>query len=113
MKGLWMFSTILTGAAASARGQSPAVTHVDAANVSAALASGGTLVTAANLSVAGTHRIGTGQVEVHDKETDIFYIVDGEATIVTGGTMAGGRQTAPGQSRGTEVQGGETATPKR
>ena len=36
-----------------------------------------------------------GQVEVHDKETDILYIIEGQATIVTGGTMVGGRQTAP------------------
>ena len=35
-------------------------------------------------------------------------MTDGEATIVTGGTMVGGKQTAPGQLRGSDVQGGET-----
>jgi glc operon protein GlcG len=47
-------------------------------------------------------------VEVHDKETDIFYVTDGEATIVTGGTMAGGKMTKPGQWLGTSIDGGET-----
>jgi mannose-6-phosphate isomerase-like protein (cupin superfamily) len=58
--------------------------------------------------VSGNHREGPGQVEVHEKETDILYMVDGEATFVTGGTMVGGKQTAPGQLRGSDVKGGET-----
>ena len=45
---------------------------------------------------------------MHNKETDIFYVIDGEATLVTGGTVVGGKTTAPDQIRGTEVQGGET-----
>ena len=84
------------------------VTYVDHDKVAAALAKGGALVTAANLTVSGNHRMVPGQVEVHDLETDILYVTDGEATIVTGGTMIGGKQTAPSQHRGTDVQGGET-----
>jgi glc operon protein GlcG len=49
-----------------------------------------------------------GQVEVHEKETDIFYVIDGQATLVTGGTMIGGKSTGPNQLRGTDIQGGET-----
>jgi mannose-6-phosphate isomerase-like protein (cupin superfamily) len=45
---------------------------------------------------------------VHDKETDIFYVTDGEATIVTGGTMVGGKQKSPGQMLGTNIEGGES-----
>jgi len=88
--------------------QSPSVTYVDAPKVAEALAKGGSLVTASNLSVSGNHRVGPGQVEVHEKETDIFYVVEGDATLVTGGTMTGGRQTGRGQMRGTDVQGGQT-----
>ena len=58
--------------------------------------------------VAGTRRTGPGQVEVHDKETDIIYITDGEATIVTGGKMLGGKQTRADQWLGTDIQGGDT-----
>jgi quercetin dioxygenase-like cupin family protein len=49
-----------------------------------------------------------GQVEIHTKETDIFYIVDGTATFVTGGTMIDGKETRPNQMLGTDIQGGQT-----
>jgi len=86
----------------------PAVTFVDHEKVAASLAKGGDLVKSQDLLVLGAHRNGAGQVEVHDKETDVIYVVDGDATIVTGGTMVGGKVTAPGQSRGAEIQGGHT-----
>ena len=37
-----------------------------------------------------------------------MYIVDGEATFVSGGTMIGGKNTSPGQWLGSEIQGGES-----
>jgi len=83
-------------------------TYVDHEKVAAALAKGGPLVTAHDLLVSGSHRDKAGQVEVHDKETDVIYVVEGEATFVTGGTMIGGKVSRPGQSLGTEIRGGET-----
>ncbi len=68
----------------------------------------GTLVTAPNLSVLMVTRAGRGEVEVHDKETDTFHVLEGSATFVTGGTMVGGRVTGPGQQRGKDMTGGET-----
>jgi quercetin dioxygenase-like cupin family protein len=47
-------------------------------------------------------------VEVHDKQTDVIYVTDGEATFVTGGTMKGGRATGPGQQLGDSITGGTT-----
>src|ERR1700686_196841 len=88
--------------------QSPAVTFVGPDKVAEALAKGGGLVTASNLSVSGNHRAGPGQVEVHEKETDILYIIDGEATFVTGGTMVGGKMSKAGQWLGTDITGGQT-----
>jgi len=35
-------------------------------------------------------------------------VLDGEATIVTGGQMSGGKTTAPDEIRGTSVAGGES-----
>jgi len=72
------------------------------------LAQGGMLVTQSDLTVQGAHRAAAGQVEVHDKETDVLYITDGEATFVTGGTMIGGKNTKAGQWLGTDIQGGES-----
>ena len=87
---------------------SSTVTYVNHDKVAAALAKGGSLVTAPDLSVSGSHRTGPGHVEVHEKETDVFYVTDGSATFVTGGTMVGGKNTSPGQMAGTNIQGGET-----
>lgn len=70
------------------------------------VAKGGGLVTAPNLSITVAHRTEPGMVEVHDKETDTFHVLDGQATIVTGGTMVGGSVTGPGQQRGTDIKGG-------
>jgi mannose-6-phosphate isomerase-like protein (cupin superfamily) len=86
------------------------VTYVGHDKVTAALGKGGTppLVTAPDLLVSGSHRDKAGQVEVHDKETDVIYVVEGEATFVTGGTMVGGKSTKAGQHLGTDIKGGET-----
>jgi mannose-6-phosphate isomerase-like protein (cupin superfamily) len=71
-------------------------------------AKGGPLVTAPDMIVQGSHRDAAGQVEVHDKETDIIYVIDGAATFVTGGTMVGGKVSRPGQWLGTDITGGDT-----
>jgi len=66
------------------------------------------MISAPDLIVQGSHRTGPGQVEVHDKETDILYMLEGEATFVTGGTMVGGKLTRPGQYLGSDIQNGQT-----
>ena len=60
--------------------------------------------------VHASRRDTEGQVEVHTKDADIIYMLDGSTTFVTGGTMVGGKTTAPDEIRGTSIQGGETRT---
>jgi quercetin dioxygenase-like cupin family protein len=83
------------------------VTYVDHQKVSSALSKGGPLVSAPDLLVSGSHRDKGGQVEVHDKETDVIYVVEGAATFVTGGTMVGGKTIKPGQLMGKDIKGGQ------
>jgi quercetin dioxygenase-like cupin family protein len=71
------------------------------------VAKGGTLATAPTFSIIVIHRDKAGMVEVHDKETDTIYVLDGSATVVTGGAMLGGSVTAPGQQRGSDIKGGQ------
>ena len=82
--------------------------YVDAAKVAAAIAKGGNLVSASDVTVLGSHRETAGQVEVHDKETDVIYIIEGDATFVTGGKMVGGKQSRPNQWIGSDITGGES-----
>jgi quercetin dioxygenase-like cupin family protein len=72
------------------------------------VAKGGNLVTASDLTVLVNHRDKAGEVEVHDKETDVMYVLEGEATFITGGKMIGGKSTAAGQSRGKDIDGGQS-----
>lgn len=91
-----------------AAGGASGVTYVDHDKVNAALAKGGSLVTAPDLTVSCAHREKAGEVEVHEKETDVIHVLDGDATFVTGGAVVGGKTTKPGQIRGTEVKGGQS-----
>ena len=81
-------------------------TYVDHDKVAAAIANGGAIASGTDYSISIGKRTGPGQVEIHDKETDTFYILDGEATFITGGTMIGGRVSRANQQVGTEIQGG-------
>jgi mannose-6-phosphate isomerase-like protein (cupin superfamily) len=104
---LFLFVAVLA-AFTPARAQQPStVTYVDAAKVAAAFSAGGRLGGGPDFAASGARRTGPGQVEVHDKETDIFYIVDGAATFVTGGKMTGGELSRPNQYLGTDIEGGE------
>jgi len=87
---------------------SSVVTYVGHEKVAAALSKGGAIASGAGFTVGGYHREKAGQVEVHDKETDVIHVIDGEATFVTGGTIVGGKTTRPGQFVGDDITKGET-----
>jgi len=86
----------------------PGVTYIPADQVNAAFAKGAVLVNQGNYMVHASRRDMDGQVEVHVKDADIIYMLEGSTTFVTGGTMVGGRTTAPDEIRGTDIDGGET-----
>ena len=83
-------------------------TYISHDKVADALAKGGPLASTKAYAISGSHRNAAGQVEMHEKETDILYVTDGEATFVTGGTMVGGKKTEAGQWRGNDITGGQT-----
>lgn len=100
--------TLMIVASASLLIGADAATYVGHDKVADALAKGGSLAATKEYTVSGAHRNAPGQVEVHDKETDILYVMDGEATFVTGGTMVGGKMSKAGQWLGTDITGGQT-----
>jgi mannose-6-phosphate isomerase-like protein (cupin superfamily) len=95
----------MLASAADAPAPAPVV-YMDAAKVSEALAKTGLITSNTEYMVAGAHREKPGQVEVHEKTTDILFVVEGEALYVTGGKMIGGKQTRPGEWIGTDIEGG-------
>jgi quercetin dioxygenase-like cupin family protein len=85
-----------------------AVTYVDHDKVAEAFASGAPLRETSAYKVNASRRTEPGLVEIHKHETDIVYVVQGNATFVTGGTVVGGKPTAPGEIRGSSIEGGDT-----
>jgi len=109
MKIVLLGIMILASAVVTTASQSVAnVTYVGKDKVSMAIANGGSLATGLDYSISVGRRTAAGQVEVHEKETDTFYVLEGDATFITGGTMVGGQVKSPGQQIGTEIQGGQT-----
>jgi mannose-6-phosphate isomerase-like protein (cupin superfamily) len=48
----------------------------------------------------------SGEVEVHECFADLFCVLAGTATLVTGGTVEGARVVGPGETRGKSIAGG-------
>lgn len=53
-----------------------------------------------------TVRTRPGGAELHEHAADIFIVLSGEATEVTGGTIADSKSPSPGEFRGSRVVGG-------
>jgi mannose-6-phosphate isomerase-like protein (cupin superfamily) len=60
-----------------------------------------------NHSFMVAHREGDGEAEVHEGQTDVFFVQTGEATLVVVGVVKDGRTTAKGEIRGPSITGGE------
>ena len=84
------------------------ITFIPASEVSAAFAKGAVLVNSGTYQVHASRREASGQVEIHEKDADIIYMLEGETTFVTGGTIVDGKMTEPDEIRGANVQGGES-----
>jgi mannose-6-phosphate isomerase-like protein (cupin superfamily) len=97
------------GAAAPQR-PNPGVRYFSASQVSAALAKGGALVErgGGNYAVLALHRDKAGEVEVHKRDVDIIYVVQGSAELVTGGSLIDARTLAQDEVRARSSSGGET-----
>jgi len=92
------------------------VTYFDSQTVKAAFTKGSVLVdngenmmhAARNYMVHASHRDAAGVAEIHELDADIVYVLEGTATLVTGGTAVEPKPIAPNEIRGKYIEGGET-----
>jgi glc operon protein GlcG len=98
--GLWV------GMAAD-RPSDAGVIHLDHEKVAATFAQSGLLLATNNFKVMALRRTGPGEVEIHEHDTDIFYVLEGSATLVTGGKATEPHTTGPGEMRAKNIVGGE------
>jgi quercetin dioxygenase-like cupin family protein len=63
--------------------------------------------------VHASRREEPGMAEIHTRDADIVYVLDGTATLVTGGTAVDAKITEPDELRGSSVTGGEAHSLKK
>ncbi len=65
-----------------------------------------TLVTYPNCDLQFNVKTKSGIAEMHAHSSDLIIVTDGEATIVTGGTISDSTLESPGETRGQTISGG-------
>jgi len=85
-----------------------AATYIPAADVTAKFQKGGLLMNTDFYKLDAGRREKPGGVEWHARDTDIMYVVEGNATVVTDGEMVSSRHTAPGEIRADSIKDGVT-----
>ena len=71
---------------------------------------GGVIAQDAGYRVHVAERDVPGQAEMHEGDTDVWYVIAGGATVVTGGTIVDASITGPGEHRGPAIRGGAELT---
>jgi uncharacterized protein GlcG (DUF336 family)/mannose-6-phosphate isomerase-like protein (cupin superfamily) len=95
------------GAATFAASHQAKVSFVPRDAVDAGFRKDANLVSEAGFRVNASRRDGPGEAEVHLGDTDIFYVLQGHATVVTGGQVVQPRNLSATEVRGAELSGGE------
>jgi glc operon protein GlcG len=106
MAGAAAARTLRLGAAGAA--VSRKVSYIDHAMVTRGFDKGAVLVNANNYMIHASHREQDGLAEIHTLDTDLVYVLEGSATLVTGGQTPDARVTEPNELRGTTIVGGES-----
>ncbi len=97
--------------AAMSANPSEEVSYFDKSKVDAAFAQGSVLLDGSNgrnYMVHASRREKPGQAEIHTKDADVIYVLEGSATFVTGGEAVDAKTTAPDELRGSSIRNGET-----
>ena len=84
------------------------VTVIAHDRVATAFAKGIPLIETDDYKIHASRREAPGVAEIHTRDTDIAYVIQGSATLVTGGRAVEVKSIAPEELRGTSITGGET-----
>lgn len=104
---LILAGVLLLVAAGRVQAQSAPATYIESGAVAAAFAKGAPLIEVAGYKIHASRREAPGMAEIHERDTDIVYVLEGTATMVTGGTVPGAKTIAQDEIRGPAIEGGE------
>jgi glc operon protein GlcG len=96
---------------ATVANNNPPISYFDRKKVDEAFSKGAVLLDGSdgrNYMVHASRREKPGQAEVHTRDTDVIYVLDGSATFVTGGEAVDLKTTAPDEARGTDIRNGKS-----
>ena len=93
-------------AVTATNGSANGAVFLDADRVRRQFATGGLLLDAGAYKIDAGRRTAPGEVEYHAHTVDVMHIVEGNATVVTGGEMVGVRNVGDGELRADSVTGG-------
>ena len=89
----------------------PPVSYWEKSEVDSAFSKGAVLFDGSdgrNYMVHASRREKPGQAEIHTKDADVIYVLQGEATFITGGEAVEAKSTAPDELRGTSIRNGQS-----
>ena len=89
----------------------PPVSYWEKSKVDEAFSKGAVLFDASdgrNYMVHASRREKPGQAEIHTKDADVVYVLQGSATFITGGEAVDAKTTAPDELRGSSIRNGQT-----
>jgi glc operon protein GlcG len=95
-------------ALASGAGANGHATFFSAESLREKFETGGLLLDTRGYKLDAGRRAAPGEVELHDRAVDVMHVVEGRATVITGGDIIEPREVAPGEIRAPGVKGGES-----
>jgi mannose-6-phosphate isomerase-like protein (cupin superfamily) len=109
IRGILLTTAVLSIAVAISlgRGVPAAIHYIGHDKVTEVMSKGGPIVSDPGLVVLAQRRQ-AGPAEYHDRTNHVFVVVEGEATLVVGGSMIDSKRTAPDQMRAPSIEGGTT-----
>jgi glc operon protein GlcG len=115
MKTAWMAAGSLAvlilaaglGAKQPSATPSSSATVLPRQTVTAAFAKGMPLLETNGYKIHASRRDTAGVAEIHERDTDLIYVLEGSALLVTGGQAVEARVTAPEEMRGVRIEGGQ------
>jgi mannose-6-phosphate isomerase-like protein (cupin superfamily) len=109
IRGILLTTAVLSIAVAISlgRGVPAAIHYIGHDKVTEVMSKGGPIVSDPGLVVLAQRRQ-AGPAEYHDRTNHVFVVVEGEATLVVGGSMVDSKRTAPDQMRAPSIEGGTT-----
>lgn len=110
MRSRVVLAAVLAAGVASAAPPGAEVIEIDAAAVQAAFAKGMPLLENDAYAVHASRREAPGRAEVHARDTDVIHVLEGGATLVTGGRVVAPETVAPDEIRGDSIEGGTERT---